>query len=561
MLVIAIPFCALGSKTSLYVNGKSIALVHPLEEVDGHFFAPIDELGMYIGAQSYSAQEEGSLAIRTISGLDLFPVDHFPLLNGAYYAPLEQLVSISSASIHRLGSEIYIESKPACLVWMVSGAQEVNVRFNAFAPHQTISYESDLLHLRFYNCTVDATPQLIIPESKFIKSVTLSVSGDYTADLIISLAQQSAVGIKHFVSEGFYSVSFSFGMGQLTKIEERISPYITYHKINLETGDGSVTLKYLFIEQWRDHYKLMPVISEDGIGSLSTLKEMAAFNQAHVAISANPYNQETGIPEGLLIIDNQALRLDNNSYTSLGIDLFGRLLFFHPEVCLYLCGGSEQIEIDDLNRPVKPGELIMYKAGYSGPMYTGLADNFRVLKIKDGRVASVQVGPYLITDPGLDLLVARGSAGKRIGSLVVGDTVGFKLIVDQQENLLTNAVGGGTILYLDGNKVTPAEIDRRDESSTLDSPATWTVLATDWQGGLIFMIVIDHRTGTKEASTGIHDILNILEVKLKNAIAFYGSHPGSLVFAYHSSYRETPPGGKPPGGKAAVGLLLVPTDQ
>jgi hypothetical protein len=194
-------------------------------------------------------------------------------------------------------------------------------------------------------------------------------------------------------------------------------------------------------------------------------------------------------------------------------------------------------------------------------MYTGLADNFRVLKIKDGRVASVQVGPYLITDPGLDLLVARGSAGKRIGSLVVGDTVGFKLIVDQQENLLTNAVGGGTILYLDGNKVTPAEIDRRDESSTLDSPATWTVLATDWQGGLIFMIVIDHRTGTKEASTGIHDILNILEVKLKNAIAFYGSHPGSLVFAYHSSYRETPPGGKPPGGKAAVGLLLVPTDQ
>jgi hypothetical protein len=557
IVIIVIPFCALGNETSLYVNGKSVNLNLPLEEIDDQTFVPLDELGLHLGTESTLVEEENSLAIRTTSGELLFPVDCFPILHGAYYAPLEQLVSISSARIHNIGSEIYIESEASRLTGINIQAEDVGVRFDAFAPYQELPTKPNILHLRFYHCVLDATPQQIIPKSDIIKSVALSVSSDYTADLIIILSHESAVGIKRFIAEGVYSISFSFNQTAFAETEERISPYITYHALSMDIQDKPVILKYLYIDEWRDHFKLLPAVCLDGVGPLCSLEKMARFHRAQAAINANSYDAETDIPAGLVIIDGQALRLDYEDRAALGIDILGRLNFFNPEVSLYLCTEDTKVLIDDLNRPIEPREVIMYTAGYSGPVSRGFGEYFLSLKIKSDRVASLQQGPYVVTDPQAELVVACGSASDRLASLVVGDTVSLELRVDGAQHFITNAVGDGTLLYLNGNKLlTPTEEGADADLYMVDRLTACTVLATDWYGGLILMAVVKNATSAGTDLAGLHDVLDMVPVKLKNAIAFNGEDSGSLVFTYQSTYREISS-----GGKVAVGLLLVPIDQ
>lgn len=557
MLIIAIPFCTLGSETTLLVNGKSVELNHPLEEVADQTFAPINELGLYLGTEATLVEEEDSLVVRTSSGVILFPIDHFPILNGTYYAPLKQLASISSASIHRLGNEIYVESSPARMTGIDIMAEGASVRFDGFKPYQTLPSKPKTIHIRFHNCVLEATPQQVIPESQIIKAVALSVSGDYTADLVITLSHEYAIGIKHFIAEGYYALSFTFNQQQLIETEDQISPQITHHTLTTDIGNGQVKLDYLYIDQWRDRYHLLPAISQDGIGHLSSLQQLALSHKAQAAISANPYDTQTNIPLGLLVINNQALRLDYKKQAALGIDLFGRLSFLKPEVCLYLCTEDTSIAIDDLNRPIEPGELIMYQAGYAGPISRGVADSFRTLKIKSDRVTSVQEGPYIVIDPNASLLVACGTASERIASLGISDTVSLELIVNQGENLITNAVGDGELLYLEGNKILNTTQESPDaESYMSDKLASRTVLATDWYGGLILMSIVRNSNSVGIDLAGIHYILEMLPVKLKNAIAFDGKDSGAMVFSYHSTYREILP-----SAKVAVGLLLVPMDQ
>jgi|GEM_PF-676412 hypothetical protein len=557
VFVLAVAVCVRGGEISLYVDGESIVLSHPVVQRESEIFVPLREIGLSLGIEAALVEEEDSITIRSTDGDHFFAIDHFPIYNGVYYISLEELISVASARMHILGSEIYIESDAPHLTAINASANRVSVRFDGFVPYEILSSNGGSLHLRFYHCTMAVAPHKVTVTGGVVSSVALTVSGPRSADLIISLSQESLPQIKRFTADGFYSVSLTFDHQPSTEMEETIAPHITYHEITTNIGAGLVKVKYLYIDGWRDHYKLVPATSENGIGTLSPLQDIARSHAAYAAINGNFYDTETSIPIGLLIVNGEVLSSNYERRAALGIDLFGRLSFFNPQVSLYLRTQATKIAIDDVDRPIRSGELIMFTAGYSGPLTSGFVDSFRVVKIRSDRVTSVQDGPYMIVDPDADLLVACGSACSRIESLRVGDEVNFEYALDQGDLLITDAVSAGPLLYHDGDVVlSPQEESFNVDSYLVSGRAARSLLATDWYGGLVLLTVIKNSESVGTDFAGLLNILGKLPVKVKNAIAFDGGHSSSLVFKDGPIYREISS-----GGKVAVGLLLVPTDR
>ncbi|MEA3238698.1 MAG: phosphodiester glycosidase family protein [Candidatus Bipolaricaulota bacterium] len=557
VFVLAVAVCVRGGEISLYVDGELIVFSHPVVQRESEIFVPLREIGLPLGIETALVEEERSITIRSADNDHFFPIDHFPLHNGVYYISLEELVSVASARMHVLDSEIYIESDTPHLTAIDASANRVSVRFDGFVPYEVLSSDGGSLHLRFYHCTMAVAPHKITVTGGVVSSVALTVSGPRTADLIISLSQESLPQIKRFTTDGFYSVSLTLDHQPSTEMEETIAPHITYHEITTDIGAGSVKVKYLYIDEWRDHYKLVPATSENGIGTLSLLQDIARSHAADAAINGNFYDTKTNIPIGLLIVNGQILSSNYERRAALGIDLFGRLSFLNPQVSLYLRTQATKIAIDDVDRPIRSGDLIMFTAGYSGPLTSGFVDSFHVVKIRNDRVTSVQDGPYVIVNPNADLLVACGSARSRINSLRVGDEVNFEYTLDQGDLLITDAVSAGPLLYHDGNEVlSPQEESFIIDSYLVSGRAARSLLATDWYGGLILLTVIKNSESVGTDFAGLLDILGRLPVKVKNAIAFDGGHSSSLVFKDGPIYREISS-----GGKVAVGLLLVPTDR
>lgn len=555
--LLAVAFSTYGGEISIYVDGEPVSLGHTLIQQGNTILAPLRELGLYLGIEAAYTEEEQSIAVRSAGGERFFPADHFPSHDGVYYVSLDELIDIASAQIHTVGDEIHIESEASHLTSLTATGGQVAVRFDSFVPYQLISDGANAIHLRFYHCKLDTAPREVAVTGGSVTAVTLGASSRRTADLIITLSDNSLPQIKRFSSSGFYSVSLLFDHQSSLEIEDEIAPHITYHEITTDLGDGPLKLKYLYVDEWRDHYRLVPSVPKTGVGTLASLADIARGQGAQAAINGNFFDTSNNIPIGLLITDGQVLSSNYERRAALGIDIFGRLTFFNPTVSLFLRAGGEKIAIADVNRPIKSGELIVYTRGYSGPLTSGFSDSFRVVKVRDDTVTSIQDGPYVIADPSADILVASGSARSRIASLSVGENVNFEYTLDQGDLLITNAVSAGPLLYSNGNKVLdPAAEGFQVDSYLVRGLAARSVLATDWYGGLILMTVVKNSESVGTDFDGLLTLLSRLPVKIKNAIAFDGGHSSSLLFKDGAAYREISS-----GGKVAVGLLLVATDR
>ena len=557
VFILAAFVCARGGEMSLYLDGEEITLSQGIIQQGGDLLVPLWEFGLQLGIQADLIEEEGSIRVRSTSGEQLFAIDHFPLYNDIYYIQLPELVALAGARMHTLGSDIYIESDTPHLNGIDASADKVSVRFDGFVPYEIIQENGKALRVRFYHCLLKTQPRQVSLQGSTIRSVALTKSGKHCADLVITIADDSALQIKRFATDGFYSVSIAFGRRPLTETEETISAYITYHEISTDLGEGPVKVNYLKIDEWRDHYRLVPAISGGGIGTLSSLRQVALEHGADAAIDANSFDTSTSVPLGLLIINGKVLSLGHARQAVLGIDLFGRLSFFNEQASLFLRSGDTTIAIDDVDKPIGDGEVVMITSGYSGPLTRGFIDSFRVVKIKEDRVTSVQEGPYVITDPQADLLIASGDAGSRISSLHVGDEVSYGFTLDQGNLLITDAVSAGPLLYLNGNDV----LDRQEEGFDTEpypasSLAARSLLATDWYGALVMLTVEKSEQSVGTDLSGLIELLHQLPIRVKSAIALGGGNACSLVFNDGTTYRETSS-----GGKVAVGLLLVPTDR
>jgi len=549
---------ASGDDVSFFIDGEAVVLEHPALSKDGHLWVPLSEFGLRLGVEAASIPEERSVGLRWATGSRFFPLDHFPVYEGLVYARPDELVTLVGATMRSSGGRIDIEAEPTLLIGFDASSDGLTLRFNAFTPCEPVQAAGKSLALRFYHCSL-ATParQRRFSEGR-ITLVDVSALTPRTVDVLVNVSGRVLPQTKRLEAPGFYSVSLGFAQPPSAETEEEVLPHVTYREIETNLGKGPVKIKYLYVDQWRDDYRLVPAVPEAGIGRLASLKEMARAHGALAGINANFFDTATNKPVGLLIIDGQVLSSNYGRRAALGIDLFGRLEFLNPTVSLFLrLEDDRRIPVDDVNRPIRPNELVAYSPGYVGTISRGASQPFRVVKVRSDRVVAASDTPYVVADSTATLLVASGTARSRLSAVRIGDAVSLDYALDEGDPLITDAVSAGPLLVRAGEDVldTTGESFRPD-SSLVTGLAARSLLATDWYGGLILLTVLYGPGSVGADFADLLSILHALPVSIRDAIAFDGGHSSSLVFKDGASYREISS-----GGQVAVGLLLVSTKR
>jgi len=546
---------AVQGAVQLHLNGEGVALDHPPIARGEELLVPLREFGLLLGAETATGADE--LTIRSPAGEESFPRDAFPIEDGVYYIPLSRLAELVGAEVHAIGDDVYVETTPVRLDSLDWDSHHVTVRFSAFSPYRMTSAAGRFV-VTFHHVELGIAPLDVSVTGGPVRRVSLAPGRLGTAVLTVETTPGSVPATKRFTAPGFYSVTLSFDHRARSESQAEISPWITYHEITTDLGAGPVEIRYLYIEDWASHFKLAPAIPETGVGTLADLADLARAGGATAAINANFYDTATNDPVGLLIVNGVILSSNYKRRAALGIDLFGRLTFFNPQVSIYLRTQAGKIAVDDVNRPITADGVVAFTPGYAGPMRTGIGgETFRVVKIKNDRVVSAYTAPYIAADPTAVVIVGTGAGRTRLAPIAVGDEASLEYTLDQGDPLITDAVSAGPLLISAGKDALNPQAEGFSPGSYLVSGrAARSVLAVDQLGGLILLVVTK---GAASVGANFQDLLTILHglsIPVRDAIAFDGGHSSSLVFKDRGTYREVGS-----GGKVAVGLLLIPREN
>lgn len=560
IVLIAVAFTALpvlfcnADPIPLYLDLELLQLDNPPFRLEGQVMVPLEEFSRYLGATVDYGRIMGQKLIRWAQGIALLPGDYLYAKDGIYYIALADIITLIGASLHQIDNAYHVRVEPVLLKTITVDITGITLRFDSFLPVTPKGIEEDLLVLRFYNCriTPEIERRIDLDEGK-IRYVTIHTLSQRVVEVQIQLRVPAHMRSKAFLAEGFFSVQLLFDQDQLARreIRERIGPHIQHHEIMRDFGWGNVRVNYLYIADWRNHFRLVPVVSDNGIGELSSLTEMARRYGAVAAINANFFDTATGVPVGLLIKEGTVLSINHSRRAALGIDFFGRLTFFRPKVALFLRHRDEKISITAVNRPMRDNEIVVYTPGYAGPISRPLDGLYRIITLRHGRVASIRDSQFITAEQEAYLIVAAGDSKRYLRDLQVGDMARIGFALDPADPFITDAVSAGPLLISDGVVALDLELEAFSPGSPLVIRRTdRSLIAVDWLGGLIFLTV------NYANFADLITILNALPVRVQHAMAFDGGHSSSMVLLDSAIYREFSR-----GGRVAVGLILVPLNR
>ena len=543
-LLFVASWCASVVAVSVYVNDAPPASIHPILAEGGSILVPIEGFGLAVGIETMI--DDDRVVLRWSGGRRSVNADRYAVRNGIPYATLEWIVGLVDGEIHRVGETWYVETTTATLEDVEATAERVVLRFDGFVPI-TISESDDgtELLLTLHHCRSEVQPQLIVLGEEGVESVRLPSEAPNRVDVWITLQDGTTARSRTYESSGFYSFCLEAADRRETETIIQIGEGLVLHELTTVVSTGRVCADWVYVEAWRDRYRLTPAFPSTGFETLASIEELAASSNAVAAVNLGC--SRTPLPVDLLIIGGTPYVNDDETHGGLGLDLFGWWAYFSADAFVYAKHGKGRIPIDGVNRALQYGEVIAYPPGYVGTIARGVSGSFAVVKVRTDRVVSVYEGPFVTADPTATLLVASGEAKARLSLVRLGDALSLECGIGPEGASFSHAFSAGPVLVDSG---IPAPI--REPSS--EGPASgWVVLATDWHGGLTLLSFERETGGEGEILADLMSFLMSMPVPLRDAIVLSRCGENALIVRDPPSvYRLGS------GDSYALALCLVP---
>jgi hypothetical protein len=533
----------------IYVNGETLPLEPPVLMERGSVLVPIEEFGLAIGVETTADAER--LVLRWSGGRYALDVDRYAVRSGIAYATLEWMVGLVGGDVHHVGEAWYVETTTAFLIDIEATAERVVLRFDGFAPVTTDeSADGTELRLTVHHCRSQVEPQLIMLGGEAIASVRLPSGERNSVNVSIALEEGAIMRRRTYESPSFYS--FCLEAGDRSEEEQiiQIGEGLVLHQLMTVVSTGAVRADWLYVEAWRDRYRLAPVFPSTGFGAIRSIEELAGSINAVAAVNLGC--PRTPVPVDLLVIDGAPYVDDDETRDGLGLDLFGWWTFFSADAKVFAKHRGESIPIDDVNRPILYGEVVAYPPGYVGTIARGVPGSFVVVKIRCDRVVSVYEGPFVTPDSTATLLVASGEAKARLSLVRLGDPLHLECDVGPEGATFAHAFSAGPILVDSGVSAAVPE-SRAVASFSGDSPSGWIILATDWHGGLTLLSYAHEEESEARILSDLIAFLASMPVPIRDAIVVSRCNDNALIVRDPpSTYRLGS------GDPYALALCLVP---
>ena len=508
-LLFAVSWSAPVVAVTVHVNDVSLTLARPILVENGSVLVPMAEFGRAMGIET--TVEADRWVLRWAGARYGVAADRCAIRDGVPYAGLDWIVGLIGGEIHRVGDAWFVESPVASLEEFEATSERVILRFDAFVPIDVeLSEDEGSLHLTLHHCASKVGPQLIVLGDEGIGLVRLPLGVKGRVDVSIDIAEGMTYRTETVESPGFYSFALEASAQPAEESLVRVAEGIDLHELATVLSDVPIRADWLYVDAWRDRYRLMPTLPSTGFGTLASIEEFADCTGAVAAIGLGCGRDP--LPVDLLVIAGTPYIAAEDAEGGLALDLFGWWTYCSGPTTLFARHGGERIRIDDLNRPLQYGEVIAYPPGYTGSIARGVPGSFTVVKVRSDRVVSVSEGPFVATDPSATLLVASGEAKGRLSLVRLGDALSIECGVGPSATCYEHAFTAGPVLVDSG---TFAEVPASDLASPLRS---WSVLATDWHGGLILLSFV-RESGSEAAAVGdLTSLLRSMPVPIRDAI-------------------------------------------
>jgi len=312
---------------------------------------------------------------------------------------------------------------------------------------------------------------------------------------------------------------------------------------------GGIRLNAVRVDPRSPILRLRPLVSSSGMEGLRSLQQLAAGDDALVAINGGFFNRVKRLPLGAVKADGRWL---SGPILGRGViawnpgtmPQFGRLSL---QESLSDASG-QRLPVIVLNSGYLQRGLSRYTAAW-GPSYRALSGQERGLVLRDGVVVasygSGELDQGVPLRTGETLVVARG--GTEL-PWTPGDRL--QLISQGSSDLAeaTNVIGGGPLLLLQGRSVLNGAAEGFS-SSFLSQGAPRTVVASD--GRQLWLITLE---GTSDAGPSLFETTALLQrLGLSDALNLDGGSSTGLVLGGVMTVK-----GRGVAGAVHHGLGLVP---
>ena len=541
-----------GGQPTLFLNGDRLDGLEQLNTSSG-VKVPLKEAARLFGARVDPGRDDGFIV--EWGKTDSFYVEPRRLAESGSkrFIDLDFLVRRLGGKVDSRNGGRNVKIPPATLLSASARPEELLLSFSRYASFVKELEGEGKLRIKFFNVDRgDVSEQIDLPiGSSGIKDVRL-LEGE-KGELLVDLQYEKGMSSKIKTSRGETGFSFQLDFEPGKKRGATPAPPITegqeftFNRLELWSSGSSHTISYLKVSRWRDNYRLVPAIAGGELGRGQKLDRLVRDNLGVAGLNANFFDPSTYYPVGLVVKDGKLLSKNWGNRAALGIDYFGRLKFFRPEVDLFLDTPGRRIAIDGLNRPPGGDELVVYTSEYgrdlpstSGAIY---------LKLEAGEVnyrASVPPGSLAGEEA---LVIATGSSRVKLDGLSRGDESEYNWDMEPFVPLLRGAVSAGPLLIKNGRNALALEAEDFTRGSGLvQSNARRSVLATTNDGEILFLVISNGGIGLDE----LPSLLLESGLNIENAIAFDGGSSAGLI--YRDGVTMESVGGN---RRVPVGLVLV----
>ena len=534
LVVVALLLFAAGVRAegeSLFVGDDPVQLEAALVEGDSGLLVPLREFGFLVGVD-VSEATDGSIELRWNAGRRRLQASEVLRIDGLPYVSLSWIVEISGGTARSIGGVTHVETEPATLTEFDVSEDRTVLRFDRFVPIEPLEANAETIRLRVHHCTASFTHRSFVLAEGLMERVLAQSAGRNALDISVTLREAGALHLTRFESSGFFSATIEIAETASSESILAIDERTRLHEITLDTASGESRIETVRIEDWRAHDRVRPTFSSTGSVPLS---ELLREEGGAVAIGV-------GVELDLLVVDGLPIHLAATEVQVLASDSFGRLFDLEASGSAVLEVGNDVLELDAVNRPLRYDEVIAYTPGYPGEIADGVLGGFAVLKLRGGRVVSIYRGAFVDRDPSATLIVANGEACSRLDGIYLGDDARLECL-DATGEPIESAVTIESVLIRNGIAIDGA-------SGTL--PRGWSVIATDWHGGLTFLTIARNDRSSGLTRDELMSFLRGFSVPIEDAYAL-NDGTGSTLVLNHRGFL-----GFGDGDRVAVGLVLVP---
>ncbi|MFW6104658.1 MAG: phosphodiester glycosidase family protein [Candidatus Bipolaricaulota bacterium] len=541
---------------TVFLNGEKLEGLEVISTPRGHS-VPLKEASRLFGADVKSDQKGGFLVEGGKTDSSYISASELTKSGNRYFVDLRTLIQNLGGEVGGDDKRISVELPPSKLVSASARPGEISLRFEKYASFSRTTRGSNGVEFKFFNVEKGNLHEVIeLPKDySYVKAARLLDRGD--GQLILHLEYREGMSPTVKTTRGDSGFHFNLKLKPPEKDGDLPAPLkpergeFSYNQTQLWVAGSSHTIHYLEVSEWRENYRLLPVIAEGEVGKGAKLPEMVQDSFGVAGINANFFDTSSYTPIGLLIKDGKLLSQDWGNRAAVGIDYFGRLKFFRPKVDLFLSTPVEKITIQGLNRPPGDDDLVAYTAEYGKKLTVKGSSVF--LTLEDGKVLSRSSRPPVSIEAEQTVVIATGDKLKEIQGINRGDVAKYEWRMEPFVPLLTGAVSAGPLLVENGEDV--LDLDEENftkESNLVRSRANRSVLATTVDGNLLFIVVSD-------GGIGLEDLPSLLlksGLNIENAIAFDGGSSAGVIYRDGVNYRSV-------GGsrRIPVGLVLVSKSQ